>query len=266
MLMDTLGASYISSVVYECTRTMEDRIRMQHEDERTRLMNRITMLEKQHEKDLRTQVVLKGKFVQLSELYSKACENENVDSNPLTVLSGRYIEEKETTKKSDRKMMWPSNLSFNSTSKLKAIAGKQGTELDTNTLEKTKMNSSSSFALPFHKSVSLLTSKAPGSLGALARSSTIGRNPSPITAHVKKKTKFIDVVRKKSDRDELPGFACEECSKYFDCLEQQGIISPGSKADMLQRCSRHKSRDTPPSTPDGFWDMSIKTPDSWNEK
>lgn len=80
-----------------------------------------------------------------------------------------------------------------------------------------------------------------------------------------KKSKYVEVVRKKSDRENLPGHECDECYKYFAALEQQGICSPSSKAEMLQKCSRHKSRCTPPSTPDGFWDLSIKDPASWTK-
>jgi hypothetical protein len=33
--------------------------------------------------------------------------------------------------------------------------------------------------------------------------------------------------------------------------------------DMLQHCSRHKSKWVPPGTPDGFWDLTIHSPQKW---
>ncbi|KAJ1440193.1 hypothetical protein B484DRAFT_391440 [Ochromonadaceae sp. CCMP2298] len=37
------------------------------------------------------------------------------------------------------------------------------------------------------------------------------------------------------------------------------------RRDVLQRCSRHKSRYTPPSTPEGYWQLTLNTPDDWKE-
>mmetsp|Transcript_28359 Transcript_28359/g.47939 ORF Transcript_28359/g.47939 Transcript_28359/m.47939 type:complete len:358 (+) Transcript_28359:139-1212(+) len=35
--------------------------------------------------------------------------------------------------------------------------------------------------------------------------------------------------------------------------------------DMVQLHSRHRNKSTPPSTPEGFWDLTILTPDEWKQ-
>lgn len=76
-------------------------------------------------------------------------------------------------------------------------------------------------------------------------------------------SKCIEVVRNRADRAALPGFACSECEQFYKVMMDQGIVTEENKADFMQSCSRHKARWTPPSTPDGFWDMSLNTPQEW---
>lgn len=75
--------------------------------------------------------------------------------------------------------------------------------------------------------------------------------------------KVIEVVRNKEARAALPGHSCTECAKYFEALVQQGVVNDENLKEMMRQCSRHKSRWTPPSTPLGFWDLSIPSPDEW---
>jgi len=35
------------------------------------------------------------------------------------------------------------------------------------------------------------------------------------------------------------------------------------RREVLQACSRHKARWTPPGTPEGFWGLTLHTPDDW---
>lgn len=101
---------------------------------------------------------------------------------------------------------------------------------------------------------------------ALAQTSKLHRTLSKLQDPVKdipKVVKCIEVVRNKRAREDLPGHECEQCSKYYSALQQQGIVTDESKSDMLKVCSRHKGRWTPPSTPDGFWDIGVDTPESW---
>ena len=49
----------------------------------------------------------------------------------------------------------------------------------------------------------------------------------------KKVNKYVEVVRKKSDREALPGHTCEECERYYRALQQVGMYnSPNSKAEV----------------------------------
>jgi hypothetical protein len=75
--------------------------------------------------------------------------------------------------------------------------------------------------------------------------------------------KCVDVVRNKSSRDALPGHTCDECEAFYSAMVQQGVFSADSKKARLQECSRHKSKWTPPTTPEGFWDLTVHTPEEW---
>lgn len=72
-------------------------------------------------------------------------------------------------------------------------------------------------------------------------------------------------TRRRDVRAMLPGHTCAECEKYINVLLQQGIIQTEEERNaMLQTCSRHKSVDAPPpSTPEGFWDLTVHTPEEW---
>lgn len=75
--------------------------------------------------------------------------------------------------------------------------------------------------------------------------------------------KCIEVVRNREERAAMPGFACTECEQFYRTMLEQGIITDENRGDFLQSCSRHKARWTPPSTPEGFWDLSLHTPAAW---
>lgn len=76
---------------------------------------------------------------------------------------------------------------------------------------------------------------------------------------------FVDVVRNKDQRAALPGHSCVECEKYIAVLRAQGLLrSEEEVQEMLRNCSRHKSAaGRPPDTPDGFWDLTVHTPEDW---
>ena len=70
-------------------------------------------------------------------------------------------------------------------------------------------------------------------------------------------------TRSISYRENLPGHICDQCRKYFEVLEQQGIAI--DMTEMLRNCSRHKSVTVPPpSTPEGYWDLTVSSPTAWN--
>ncbi len=76
--------------------------------------------------------------------------------------------------------------------------------------------------------------------------------------------------RSRSEREMVQGHECEECKRYYRIMEQQGLITTSTNHECglnetLRRCSRHKSHWSPPSTPDGFWDLTVHTPEEWKD-
>merc|ERR1712142_755682 len=66
--------------------------------------------------------------------------------------------------------------------------------------------------------------------------------------------KHHSVVRKKDERAKLPGFACEECRRYYE----SDNLSAERLAEVLKNCSRHKHESAPPpSTPPQFWSLEL---------
>lgn len=93
---------------------------------------------------------------------------------------------------------------------------------------------------------------------ALSRASTL-------TSHDRRSENYkcIDVVRKRAERDALPGYTCFECEAFYEAMMQQGIMTEEGRKEHLRQCSRHKAKFTPPTTPEGFWDLTIHTPEEW---
>ncbi|KAH9490596.1 hypothetical protein Btru_033619 [Bulinus truncatus] len=63
----------------------------------------------------------------------------------------------------------------------------------------------------------------------------------------------IQVVRKKSERDKLEGFGCQECLQYY---KNSGLSDEAMKQKMNE-CSRHRAKYLPPSTPEHFWSLGF---------
>ena len=113
---------------------------------------------------------------------------------------------------------------------------------------------------------------------------------------------YSESSRGKRAREALKGFTCAECEGYFQALAQQGVhvsrledsgkcrhqppgredrtdektdegreprgglqsvYSRPQRQDLVQLHSRHRDRSTPPPTPEGFWDLTVNTPEEW---
>lgn len=85
------------------------------------------------------------------------------------------------------------------------------------------------------------------------------------TSSSKYTPKYIEVVRKKEERAALPGHTCSECKRFYEVYERQGMINDDNREYFLQCCSRHKAKWAPAETPEGFWDLSINTPEAWKQ-
>ncbi|KAH6793726.1 hypothetical protein C2S52_004203 [Perilla frutescens var. hirtella] len=71
--------------------------------------------------------------------------------------------------------------------------------------------------------------------------------------------KYVEPVRKKSERESLKGVECKQCKKFYDA------VLPGANDKQNIRCehhdgvSRHRYRYAPPSTPEGFWNIGFES-------
>nr|GMC79823.1 protein gamma response 1 [Ipomoea batatas] len=76
--------------------------------------------------------------------------------------------------------------------------------------------------------------------------------------------KYIEPVRKKSERENLKGIECKQCKKFYDAVLPSEGKDFGATAQNL-RCehhdgvSRHRYRYAPPSTPEGFWNIGFES-------
>ena len=68
--------------------------------------------------------------------------------------------------------------------------------------------------------------------------------------------KYTEVVRKKSEREALNGYHCPDCIAFANQV-MQGRGAEVFDREELLRCSRHRGRFTPPSSPAGFWELSF---------
>jgi hypothetical protein len=209
-----MDATAIGLLTYEIIREFEDRIRMQHEDERTRLLNAIVFLSKRHEKDVSTSRIMKTKFAELSRKF-EMIQKGRLDQN---VYASSVISKSEEIPIEICKVQFASESHPPPSSSVKLDQSKQAS--------KTKL---------------FRPDDNPVIIGAL-------KNPHS------KKAKFEEPIRRKSDRENLNGHSCDECARYFSALEKMGFDTK----DMINTCSRHRTKYTPPSTPDGYWDLSMK--------
>ncbi|KAI3444979.1 hypothetical protein Pfo_001644 [Paulownia fortunei] len=76
--------------------------------------------------------------------------------------------------------------------------------------------------------------------------------------------KYVEPVRKKSERESLKGIECKQCKKFYDAvLPGEGKNSNSDKQNI--RCehhdgvSRHRYRYAPPLTPEGFWNIGFES-------
>jgi hypothetical protein len=68
--------------------------------------------------------------------------------------------------------------------------------------------------------------------------------------------KYIEVVRKKSEREALNGYDCPDCVAFVNAVMSGNGANVFNRDDFL-RCSRHRSRHTPPQTPEDYWELSF---------
>ncbi|KAG6420220.1 hypothetical protein SASPL_116740 [Salvia splendens] len=70
--------------------------------------------------------------------------------------------------------------------------------------------------------------------------------------------KYVEPVRKKSDRENLKGFECKQCKKFYDAV-LPGTDKESSRCEHHNGVSRHRYKYAPPSTPEGFWNIGFES-------
>ena len=79
--------------------------------------------------------------------------------------------------------------------------------------------------------------------------------------------KFVEVVRKRSEREKLPAFTCEECDKFYAAAGLTGASRPNDACQhrppgTADDWSRHRARWAPPPAPKGYWNLGFGTQQS----
>lgn len=69
-----------------------------------------------------------------------------------------------------------------------------------------------------------------------------------------KQARFAQVVRSKTERETMNGFACSQCDKWYDAIKDSVRVSKAEKS-MCNHSSRHRHHGSPPLTPAGYWDV-----------
>ncbi len=77
--------------------------------------------------------------------------------------------------------------------------------------------------------------------------------------------KYIEPVRKKSEREALRSTDCRQCKKFYDA-----VLAKDANGVVESRCkhhdaSRHRYKFAPPATPEGFWNIGFDS-DLWDWK
>jgi len=69
-------------------------------------------------------------------------------------------------------------------------------------------------------------------------------------------------IRKRADRKALQAFECAECRNYYSGAN----LNEDQLRDLLQQCSRHRSKNPPPAaTPQVCWELDIRDDSSQNK-
>lgn len=74
--------------------------------------------------------------------------------------------------------------------------------------------------------------------------------------------KYVEPVRKKTERENLRGVECKQCKKFYDAVLPDDGTDNGQKTMRCEHhdgVSRHRYRFAPPMTPEGFWNIGFES-------
>ena len=236
------------AAVIECIRQHEDQLLMRWEDDRGHLLSEIYRFQSLHDKDKKTRHLLQRQYDELAQLVLK---HQRTDVSPQDIVSslGNAGSDEATQDLLDGVSTQSEEVP--ETSRKLSTVPQEPKENLPRSSHKRRLGVRSDNALSL-----LVPPSFPKNL-ARTRHPQAKANPPP------PKMKCVEVVRKRDQRECLPGFACSECEGYYRELERQGLLESADRAEALKRCSRHKGRWEPPQTPEGFWELSVHTPATW---
>lgn len=73
--------------------------------------------------------------------------------------------------------------------------------------------------------------------------------------------KYVEPVRKKSEREKLKGVECKQCERFYDAVLPDRTDNNEKKfrCEHLDGVSRHRYRYVPPLTPEGYWNIGFES-------
>ena len=84
----------------------------------------------------------------------------------------------------------------------------------------------------------------------------------------KKQVKYVEVVRKKSERERLDAYVCEECRTFYNAMmpeKQPATIKCTHEPPSNANNSRHRAKWAPEPAPKGFWNLAFTPPEAAGE-
>ena len=286
---DLINDQDISRISFELVRVYGDRILMAWEDDRGQLLREIFRLEKVCIKKERTIDFVKKEFLEYRQLHASALASNSISSRLRGLLPDSEIRSDKLAKKQRVCAEEPAlavvpepGLMKLSVCSVSGGSNLVGTSATTSVATSSRAVPPSQLALAQQSTANHVlslsrkpSSSVPLSFSSELKTNDLGRAGTVQLESPKKIVNSISVYssnkftsRKRSDREKLPGHTCFECEKYMRVLAQQGVIVDDAQMkEMLQRCSRHKfNQGPPPDTPDGFWDLTVHTPEEWKQK
>jgi hypothetical protein len=79
--------------------------------------------------------------------------------------------------------------------------------------------------------------------------------------------KYMEIIRKKDDRKNLPAWFCPDCAKFYKVYAQYGDLDRANEMvkrlcghSVHQETSRHRRKYDPPPSPPNYWDIQHLEP------
>jgi len=85
------------------------------------------------------------------------------------------------------------------------------------------------------------------------------------TKEAPKGVKYVEVVRKKDEREKLDAYVCEECRTFYNAMmpeKKPATIKCTHEPPANAQNSRHRAKWAPEPAPKGFWNLAFTPPET----